>query len=220
MPLLEIRSLNKQFDGLIAVNEFDLSVDQGEIIGIIGPNGAGKSTVLNMIDGTLRPSYGEVVFNGENITRFPPHIRAQRGVARVFQHNLLFNGFTVLQNVKVGKLIQAQTNPFSKFLRTRSYREQESALREKALITLQFVGLSQHADELAANLPHGRQRLLCLANALTIEPQLLLLDEPLSGMNAEEVENMIGMIRILKEEKGLTCVIIEHKPEGRDRTLR
>lgn len=210
MAFLAIRKLTKFFGGLVAVQELDMEVSQSEIVGLIGPNGAGKSTALNMIDGTLRPGHGEVIFDGEDITRLPTHQRAQRGIGRVFQEDLLFGNFKVIENVRVGLHLQSKIGLSDIFLNTRSKHRQEKVLQEKAFGALEFVGLAEYADELAINLPHGRQRLLSLAIALAIEPRLLLLDEPVTGMNAEEVETMLAMIRALREKKGITCIIIEH----------
>jgi branched-chain amino acid transport system ATP-binding protein len=210
MGYLEIRKLTKFFGGLAAVMELDMDVSQGQLFGLIGPNGAGKSTVLNMIGGTLRPSHGQIIFNGEEVTTLPSHLRAQQGIARVFQENLLFSSFTVLENVQVGYHLQSKIGFSSIFLRTRSNRIQEKALKQRALDTLEFVGLGPYSNELAINLPHGRQRLLGLAIALAAQPQLLLLDEPVTGMAAEEVETMLSMIRTLREQRGITCIIIEH----------
>ena len=210
MDFLEIRGLTKFFGGLAAVLELDMDVGQGEIVGLIGPNGAGKSTVLNMIGGTLMPSKGEVIFDGVDVTRLPSHRRAHLGIGRVFQENLLFNGFTVLENVLVGFHIKSRKSLSGIMMKTRSNRAEEEALQEKALETLAFVGLEPYADELSTNLPHGGQRLLGLAIALATQPRLLLLDEPVTGMNAEEVETMLAMIRTLREQKGITCIIIEH----------
>lgn len=210
MEFLEIHKLTKFFGGLAAVLDFDMDVSRGQIFGLIGPNGAGKSTVLNMIGGTLRPNQGEVIFNGERVTKLPSHERTQRGIARVFQENLLFDSFKVLQNIQVGCHLQSRIRVSSIFLKTGSHLGHEKALQDKALDILEFVGLSQYAEEPASNLPHGRQRLLALAIALATEPQLLLLDEPVTGMNAEEIEIMVNMIRTLREKKGVTCIIIEH----------
>jgi branched-chain amino acid transport system ATP-binding protein len=210
MGYLEIRKLTRFFGGLAAVMELDMDVSQGQLFGLIGPNGAGKSTVLNMIGGTLRPSHGQIIFNGEEVTTLPSHLRAQQGIARVFQENLLFSSFTVLENVQVGYHLQSKIGFSSIFLRTRSNRIQEKALKQRALDTLEFVGLGPYSNELAINLPHGRQRLLGLAIALAAQPQLLLLDEPVTGMAAEEVETMLSMIRTLREQRGITCIIIEH----------
>jgi branched-chain amino acid transport system ATP-binding protein len=210
MGFLEIRSLTKYFGGLAAVHRLDLNVVQSQIFGLIGPNGAGKSTVLNMIDGTLRPSYGVITFNSESITRLPAHEHARRGIGRVFQENALFSGLTVTQNVRVGYHLSSRIDPLGVFVNTLSHRKRENLLQEKALETLRFVGLSDQVNERAINLPHGRQRLLCLAIALATGPKLLLLDEPLTGMNAEEIKEMLRKIREIKEGKGVTCIIIEH----------
>ena len=210
LSFLEITKLSKFFGGLAAVTGLDISVDRGLIFGLIGPNGAGKSTVLNMIGGTLHPSQGEIFFNGKKVTRLPPHTRAGDGIGRVFQENLLFTNFTVLQNVLVGYHLQIPIGLASIFRKTSSNRSQEETLLKKALDTLEFVGLLEYSDEMAINLPHGRQRLLCLAVALAAQPQLLLLDEPVTGMNAEEVEGMAAMIKALRGKKGITCIVVEH----------
>ncbi|OEU82067.1 MAG: hypothetical protein BA865_14375 [Desulfobacterales bacterium S5133MH4] len=210
MALLEIRNLSKFFGGLAAVLGLDLNICQREIVGLIGPNGAGKSTVLNMIGGTLLPNQGQMTFQGEDVTKLTSHQMTQRGIARVFQENLLFSSFTVLENVRVGFHLKSGIGPTNVFLKTHSYRRQEKVLQDKALQTLQFVGLAEYAHELAINLPHGRQRLLALAIALATQPKLILLDEPVTGMNAEEVENMLSMIRAMRDERGVTCIIIEH----------
>lgn len=210
MGYLEIRKLTRFFGGLAAVMELEMDVDRGQIFGLIGPNGAGKTTVLNMIGGILRPSRGQIIFNGAEVTRLPPHLRARQGIARVFQENLLFRSLTVLENVEVGYHMQTRINLSNIFFDTRSNRIQERALHQRALETLDFVGLGQYSNELAVNLPHGRQRLLALAIALATQPQLLLLDEPVTGMNSEEVETMSGMIRALRDQRGITCIIIEH----------
>ena len=210
MNLLEIRGLSKFFGGLAAVHRLDLKVDQGQIFGLIGPNGAGKSTVLNMIGGTLRPSHGEVIFNGGAVTSLPAHEHARRGIARVFQENAIFGGLTVFENVRVGYHLQTQIDLPSLIVNTRFHREREDTLREKTLEMLRYVGLADHANVKAISLPHGRQRLLCLAIALATEPKLLLLDEPLTGMNAEEINEMVQKIRALESEQGIACIIIEH----------
>ena len=210
MSFLEIRKLTRFFGGLTAVMELDMDVTQGQIFGLIGPNGAGKSTVLNMVGGTLRPSRGKIIFNGEDVTKLPSHQRTQHGIARVFQENLLFSSFSVLENVLVGYHLQSKIDLFSILFMTRSRQIREKELESKALETLDFVGLRQYSNEPTANLPHGRQRLLALAIALAAQPQLLLLDEPVTGMNAEEIETMLSMIRTLRDQKRITCIIIEH----------
>jgi branched-chain amino acid transport system ATP-binding protein len=210
MSFLEIKNLTRFFGGLAAVMDLEVEVKMGQIFGLIGPNGAGKSTVLNMIGGTQRPSRGKIVFNGKDITRLPSHKRTQYGISRVFQENLLFSSFSVVENVLVGYHLQSTTGLSSTLFMTRSRKIQEKELESKALQTLEFVGLRQYSNEPAANLPHGRQRLLALAIALAAQPRLLLLDEPVTGMNTEEIETMLKMIRTLRDQKKITCIIIEH----------
>jgi branched-chain amino acid transport system ATP-binding protein len=210
MPLLEVNHLTKLFGGLVAVIDLDLNVHQGEILGLIGPNGAGKSTVFGMISGAISPTRGVFTFKDEDLTGIPPHRIAEKGIARVFQGNILFRNFTVVTNVLVGLHLHTKISFWGSFFGTSYSRSRQKALYERAMELLDLVGLSQKAAELAANLPHGNQRLLCLAIALASEPELLLLDEPVTGMNAEEISEMLFMIRKLREERGLTCIIIEH----------
>jgi branched-chain amino acid transport system ATP-binding protein len=210
LALLEIHNLSKRFGGLTAVSELDLDVGQGEIFGLIGPNGAGKTTVLNMVGGTFFPTRGKIIFKDEDITRFPPYRRARRGIARVFQRDVLFRSLTVLENVLAGLHMSSSTGFTEIFFKRLSIRGQEKVLHKKAMEILQFVKLDQLADEMAINLPHGNQRALCLAIALATQAQLLLLDEPLTGMNEEEIKAMMHMIRTLRDEKGITSVVVEH----------
>jgi len=210
MPLLEVRKLIKHFGGLVAVNLLDMDVNAGEILGLIGPNGAGKSTVLDIIGGLLQPSEGSVIFKGENITKLPPHSRAKRGIARVFQLDVLFRSFTVLESILVGSHLQFKKSILEIFYSHVGARKREAFQRERAMEALSFIGLDRHADELAINLPHGKKRALSLAIALATDPELLLLDEPLTGMNAEETTAMMNMIKALREEKGITNIVVEH----------
>ena len=210
MPLLEVRKLAKRFGGLAAVSALDMDVKEGEILGLIGPNGAGKSTVLNMIGGTLLPSDGGVIYKGTDLKKLPPYRRARRGIARVFQLDVLFSSFTVLENLLAGSHLHFKKSVSEIFYRHAAARRLEESQYEKAMEALRFVRLERHADEPAINLPHGKMRSLGLAVALATEPDLLLLDEPLTGMNAEETATMMGMIRMLREEKGITCIVVEH----------
>lgn len=210
MPLLEVRNLTKHFGGLAAVSALDMDVKEGEILGLIGPNGAGKSTVLNMLGGTFQPSDGGVIYKGKDLRKLPPHKRARLGIARVFQLDVLFNSFTVLENLLAGSHLHFKKSITEIFYRHAAARNQEASQHEKAMEALRFVGLEDQADELAINLPHGKMRALGLAIALATEPYLLLLDEPLTGMNAEETSTMMDMIKALREEKGITCIVVEH----------
>jgi branched-chain amino acid transport system ATP-binding protein len=210
LALLEVRNLNKRFGGLVAVSELSLDVHQGEILGLIGPNGAGKSTVLNMIGGTLSPTMGKIIFKGKDITRLPPYRRARRGIARVFQRDVLFRSCTVLENMLAGSYLSSKSGIADIFFKRPATLNHERVVHEKVMEMLRFVKLAQQADEMAVNLPHGNQRALCLAIALATQAQLLLLDEPLTGMNSEEIEEMMGMIKTLRDEKGITSIIVEH----------
>jgi branched-chain amino acid transport system ATP-binding protein len=210
MALLEVRGLSKRFGGLDAVSDLDFDVNEGEILSIIGPNGAGKSTVFNMICGTFRPTSGTLTFRGKSITGLPPHRVAKRGIARVFQGNVLFHDSTVIDNVLMGMHLHTQLSlPGFLFGGPRA-RRKEKALRSRALEILGLVGLDCDADRVASDLPHGNQRHLCLAVALAAEPKLLLLDEPVTGMNAGEVSEMLDLVRMLREKTGLTLIVIEH----------
>lgn len=210
MPLLEISNLSKHFAGLIAVADLNLNVRQGEILGLIGPNGAGKTTIFNMISGTILPTSGKATFKSEDITKLSPHQIAQRGIARVFQGNVLFQNFTVMTNVLIGLHLHTNMGFWGALFGTSYSRSREKVLRERAMEILGLVGLSQKADELVVNLSHGNQRLLAFAIALATKPELLLLDEPVTGMNAEEVSAMVSIIRALRDERGITVVVVEH----------
>jgi branched-chain amino acid transport system ATP-binding protein len=210
MALLEVRGLTKHFGGLAAVSQLDFEVKNKEILGMIGPNGAGKSTVFNMLGGSINPTSGTVVFRGDNITGLPPHKIAGKGITRVFQGNILFPNFTVVKNVMIGLHLQAGIGLFGFLLGGPSAKRRENALHTKAIEILEMVGLSDVADEIASKQPHGKQRLLGLAIAMASEPKLLLLDEPVTGMNAEEVKAMIKMIKALRNKKGVTCMVVEH----------
>ena len=209
--MLEINNLGKRFGGLVAVNELTFKVQKGEILGIIGPNGAGKSTVMNMIDGSLKASDGKIIFNGEDITHLSPHGRAQIGIARVFQQNILFSDISVLDNLMIALQASAGTRFWMNFLGLKnSIKRHEKHLLGRAEEILKSVGLFEERDKNAASLPHASQRLLCLGISLAIDPVILLLDEPLSGMTAEEVTFMLTVVKDLREKNGITCIIVEH----------
>jgi len=210
MAFLEIRGLTKNFGGLTAVSQVDFDLNQGEILGMIGPNGAGKSTVFNMISGAFLPTSGAIIFRNENITRLPPYVRANRGITRVFQGNILFRNFTVLTNVLIGRHLHTKIGWFGFLFGTPAAEHCEKVCHNEALEILEMVGLSGDINELAGSLPHGKQRLLCLAIALAGNPSLLLLDEPVTGMNAEEVSAMVNLIKELRDKRGITSIVVEH----------
>ena len=210
MALLEVRGLTKIFGGLTAVSDLDFDVAEGEILGIIGPNGAGKSTIFNMIGGSLKPTSGTLTFQGKNVTGLAPHKISQRGIARVFQGNVLFPSSTVITNVLMGMHLHTKLSFFGFLLGSPSARRREKALYSRSMEILELVGLADEADEIASSQPHGNQRHVCLAIALAAEPKLLLLDEPVTGMNAEEVSVMLDTVRMLRQEKGITLIVVEH----------
>ena len=209
-PILRIHGLTKFFGGLGAVVDLTMDIVQGQIMGIIGPNGAGKSTLLNMMAGSLSPTKGKLFFQNQDVTNMTPHGMAKRGLARVFQSNTLFENVPVITNVRVGLYLHTRIGFIAGFLHNANTKKRERELHEEALEILKFVGLSDQKDRLAVNLPHGSQRALCLAIALAVKPKLLLLDEPLTGMNSEEVEAMISLIKALRDEKGMTSIVVEH----------
>jgi branched-chain amino acid transport system ATP-binding protein len=210
MALLEVRGLSKRFGGLDAVSELSFDVNQGEILGIIGPNGAGKSTVFNMICGNFEPTSGTLTFQGKKITGLSPHRVAKGGIARVFQGNVLFPKSTALTNVLIGMHLHTKLSLFGFLFGGPGARRREKALHSRAMEILELVGLADEPDRMASDLPHGNQRHLCLAVALAAEPKLLLLDEPVTGMNAGEVSDMLELIRMLREKTELTLIVIEH----------
>jgi branched-chain amino acid transport system ATP-binding protein len=214
MALLEIQGLSKRFGGLVAVNDVSLSVEAGEIRGLIGPNGAGKTTLFNVISGALKPSAGRIRFDGRDITGVPMHALVRRGVVRTFQHSQLFPGFTVLRNVLIGVLIGLHLHAGSGLLEglvnSPATRRRREELEDRAMEIVRFVGISARAHELAGTLPHGYKRILQVAIALGPTPRLLLLDEPVAGMNHEDVDRMMDLVRDLREKRGITVVLVEH----------
>lgn len=207
--MLEIKGLTKQFGGLTAIDHLDLSIEQGQIIGLIGPNGAGKTTVFNIITGVYKVSAGDIVLGGQKITNLPAHRVTQRGITRTFQNIRLFGQMTVLDNVRIGRHCRTQTGLFGAILRGEAVRAEEAAIREDAARLLAMVGLADKQAELACNLAYGEQRRLEIARALASEPGLLLLDEPAAGMNPQESRQLMELIGRLNEQ-GLTILLIEH----------
>ncbi len=207
--LLQTKGLTKQFGGLTAVAGLDLEVAEGSIHGLIGPNGAGKTTVFNMVTGFLAPTAGKVYFRGRDITGKRPDQIARLGLARTFQQTTLFHNFTVLANVMVGCHLHSGIGFFEALLNTASNKRKEQAVLDKCHGLLKLLGMQDQAEELAANLPHGHQRALGVAIALAAEPRLLLLDEPVTGMNAEEKANMMETIRCV-HQTGVAILIVEH----------
>ncbi len=206
--LLEARGVIMRFGGLTAVNNVNLSVAEGEIVGLIGPNGAGKTTFFNCLTGLYKPTEGEVIFNGATL---PPKPRAVviAGMARTFQNIRLFHNMTALENVMVGRYCRTSSAGLTSILRGPKFRREEAATRARADELLRFVGLPRSHEHLARNLPYGDQRRLEIARALATDPKLLLLDEPTAGMNPQETRETMDLIFKIRDS-GIAVVVIEH----------
>jgi branched-chain amino acid transport system ATP-binding protein len=208
--VLEAQALRKVFGGLVAVNDVDFSVPHGKVVSLIGPNGAGKTTFFNMLTGVYKPSGGSVIFLGEDVTGKPPHAITARGVGRTFQNIRLFQNMTAEENVLVGMHIKLKSNLLDAMFSTPRNRAEEASASVRANELLTLVGLKGLGGELAKNLPYGDQRRLEVARALGSDPSLLLLDEPTAGMNPNETADMMSLINKLRNELGLTVLLIEH----------
>jgi branched-chain amino acid transport system ATP-binding protein len=209
MPLLRVENLSKSFGGLMAVNEVTFDVDKGSIVGLIGPNGAGKTTVFNLITGNYQPNEGTVLFDGLNLLGLPTHTIVERGIARTFQTIRLFQNMSVLENVLAGCHCRMRSGALAAMLRTPTQRREEKKALSQAMAELQFVGLAHEWQNTAKNLSYGNQRLLEIARALATQPKLVVLDEPAGGMNDQETQELIHLIRAIRE-RGITVILIEH----------
>ncbi|MFO7476985.1 MAG: ABC transporter ATP-binding protein [Methyloceanibacter sp.] len=207
-PILQVRDLVRAFGGVVAVNGFSLDVHPGTIHGLIGPNGAGKTTTFNVISGFYAPSAGRVVYRGEDISGRATSALAARGLVRTFQGTTLFHELSVLDNVRLGCHRSARAGLVARVFGRD--RETEQAADDKARGILDFFGLHDLADELASDLPHGHQRALGMAVARAADPKLMMLDEPFTGMNPEETRRMGALVRKLRDEQGVTVMLIEH----------
>ncbi len=207
-PVLEASGVTMRFGGLLAVNDVNLTVREGEIVGLIGPNGAGKTTFFNCLTGLYKPTSGQVRFSG---TPLPPKPRAvvRAGMARTFQNIRLFANMTALENVMVGRYCRTSAGALTSVLHGPKFRREEAATRARAQELLEFVGLGRSAEHLARNMPYGDQRRLEIARALATDPKLILLDEPTAGMNPQETRQASDLIFKIRDS-GLSVVVIEH----------
>ena len=210
MAILEVKNLSIQFGGLHAVDNFNIQINQGELYGLIGPNGAGKTTVFNLLTGVYKPTEGIIKLDGVDITGKNPIEINKAGVARTFQNIRLFKDMTVLDNVKAGLYNNYKYSTFTGIFRLPKYFKVEKQMNEKAMELLKVFGLDTFADYLAGNLPYGEQRKLEIARALATEPKLLLLDEPAAGMNPNETQELMDMIRFVRDHFNMTILLIEH----------
>jgi len=207
---LVVENVTKRFGGLIAVNNVSLAAEPGKILSVIGPNGAGKTTFFNLLTGIYSPDSGKILFGGRDITGKKSDAIAALGLGRTFQNIRLFPGMTVLENVLVGHHNQVKTSYISAILRLPSFHKEEQRAEARAKELLAYMRLDHRSLALASSLPYGDQRRLEIARALALEPSLLLLDEPAAGMNPQETEELKAMILALKNDLGLTIVLIEH----------
>ena len=210
MALLEVKSLGISFGGLRAVDDFNLKIEKGQLYGLIGPNGAGKTTVFNMLTGVYKPTDGSIFLDGENITGKKTIDINKHGIARTFQNIRLFHQQSVIDNVKIGLHNEHTYSTLSGILRLPSYRKTEKIMNEKAMELLEVFDLQDEADILASNLPYGKQRKLEIARALATDPKLLLLDEPAAGMNNDECNELVEVLKKIHNELGFTVALIEH----------
>lgn len=208
--VLEVRNLGIDFGGLTAVNHLDLDIYKGEIYGLIGPNGAGKTTVFNMLTKVYQPTRGTIKIAGKDMDKLNPVQANQVGVARTFQNIRLFSNMSVLDNVKTGMHNALKYGLFTSILRLPKYYKLEKESTEKAMELLKIFELDQFADLIAGNLPYGAQRRLEIARALATNPKLLLLDEPAAGMNPQETEDLMDMIRKIRSHFDISILLIEH----------
>jgi branched-chain amino acid transport system ATP-binding protein len=209
MPLLELKGVTKLFGKLAALEDIDLCVQEGEVLGICGPNGSGKTTLINVISGYYRPNRGTVYLEGGKISGLRPDQVAARGIARTFQANMCFSRATVLQSMLIGSFLQYKTNEWQAFFETKTYKERRKKIVGKVLETLKLLDLTNEANMPAAGLPHGHQRIFGIAMALMTNPSILLLDEPTTGMNHNEAVFVVDNIKKINE-RGITVILIEH----------
>jgi branched-chain amino acid transport system ATP-binding protein len=210
VAILKATKLSKVFGGLKAVSDFSMEIGKGELIGLIGPNGAGKTTAFNLLTGVYQPTTGEIAFDDKSILGLKPYQITQKGVARTFQNIRLFSELSVLDNVKIAYHFHVKYGLLESVLRLGRYHREEEELIEKAIKILEIFKLGHKKDEIAKNLPYGEQRRLEIARALAAQPKLLLLDEPAAGMNPQETQELMQMIKWIKKEFDLTILLIEH----------
>lgn len=210
--VLKTENLGISFGGLKAVQNLDLEIKEKQLYGLVGPNGAGKTTVFNMITGVYKPTEGKFFLNGEDLTGKSQEKINHKGIARTFQNIRLFNNMTVIRNVMVGlhNRPEFKCGFFTSVLRLPKHFKTEKAMRAKAKEILRIVGLEDERNNLSCNLPYGKQRKLEIARALATEPKLLLLDEPAAGMNPQETDDLMSIVRHIRDEYNITILLIEH----------
>jgi len=210
MPLLEAKGMGIDFGGLRAVSDFDIAIEENELVGLIGPNGAGKTTIFNLLTGVYAPTEGDIIFQDTSIAGKKPYKINNLGIARTFQNIRLFKGLSVIENVKTALHAQMSYNALAGILRLGSFWRDETKIHKEALELLDVFGMVDLADTSAKNLPYGKQRQLEIARALATHPKLLLLDEPAAGMNPSETQSLMDTIRLIREKFKVSILLIEH----------
>jgi len=208
--ILEVKGVTKRYGGLVAVNNVSFSVHEGEILSVIGPNGAGKSTLFKLIASFVQTSGGQVLLRGERISDLAPHIVARKGVVRTFQETTIFRSMTVRENIIVSHHLRSRASLFGFFWGSKLAQSDEALFAKSADEIIDFLGLQGIRDEMASNLPQGHLRALGMAIGLATQPAILLLDEPFAGMNHDETMHMVQLVRKLREERGVTVLLVEH----------
>ena len=209
-PLLKLDEVTIRFGGLTAVSKFSLSVRPGELVGLVGPNGAGKTTAFNMITGVYQPTEGRIFFNGRQITGAKPYQLAKRGITRTFQNIRLFGSLSVVDNVRAAMQLHCHHGMLDALWRGKHFARMEKEVENHAIELLQIFNLASERDAEAKSLPYGDQRRLEIVRALATRPRLLLLDEPAAGMNPTEKEELMGLIRFIKEKFDIAIILVEH----------
>ncbi|SMF05099.1 ABC transporter ATP-binding protein [Desulfovibrio gilichinskyi] len=211
MSLLSINGLTQRFGGLQAVSDFNIELEEGSLTSLIGPNGAGKTTIFNLISGFYQPTEGKITLNGTPTKGLKPHQVTTLGVARTFQNIRLWNDMTVLDNIRIAQHYRMGYGFFDAILRSKNYLLREKEIERISTELLEFMDLRQYANELPTNLPYGLQRRVEIARAMSIQPSLLLLDEPAAGLNSSDVEGLITLIKWIHDEFDITILMIEHQ---------
>jgi branched-chain amino acid transport system ATP-binding protein len=208
--ILEVDGVTKKYGGLTAVNNVSFTVSAGEILSVIGPNGAGKSTLFKLISSFVKTTSGSVKFNGQQISDLTPHVVARMGVVRTFQETTIFRSMTVRENVVVSHHLRSSSSLLGFFLSSKKARADERRFGQSADEIIEFLGLESISKEVASNLPQGHLRALGMAIGLATDPAILLLDEPFAGMNYDETMHMVTLVRRLRDERGITVLLVEH----------
>ncbi len=208
--VLQAKNISIVFGGLHAVENFSITIKEGELVGLIGPNGAGKTTVFNMLTGVYTPTSGTIELKGQDVTKLTPHERVKIGISRTFQNIRLFKRMSVLENVKVSSNVHMKYSIFDGIFKTKKYWAEEDKATAEAKEILEVLGLSEYEEEEAQNLPYGKQRKLEIARALASHPAILCLDEPAAGMNPTETEELMETIKIVREKFNTAILLIEH----------